>query len=151
MKVIFLLGSESDLKFVDGMDKEFEAWGVKSEMKIASAHKVPEKVLEIVSKNNSSKEDLVYVTVAGRSNGLSGVVAANSIHPVIACPPFADKTDFMVNINSTLSMPSDTPVMTVIDRQNVIMAVLRIFGIVNKELQGKIKDRIAEIKAKFNK
>jgi hypothetical protein len=29
-------------------------------------------------------------------------ISANSVHPVIACPPFKDKMDFMVNINSTL-------------------------------------------------
>ncbi len=149
MRVLFLLGSPSDKEFIDGMDKEFAAYGVESEIKIASAHKVPEKVFEIVSKNNSTEKDLVYVTVAGRSNGLSGVVAANSIHPVIACPPFKDKEDFMVNINSTLNMPSDTPVMTVLDRQNVIMAVLRIFALKDEKLKKELQKRITDIKKKF--
>ena len=83
-------------------------------MELASAHKVPEKVLGIVQQYNSEK-DVVYVTVAGRSNGLSGVVAANSIHPVMACPPFKDKQDLLVNIHSTMQMPSETPVLTVLD------------------------------------
>ncbi|MDD3861503.1 MAG: 5-(carboxyamino)imidazole ribonucleotide mutase [Candidatus Gracilibacteria bacterium] len=150
MKVVILMGSESDKEFVSGMPKEFEAWGVESEMIVASAHKVPEKVFQIVSENNK-KEDIVYITVAGRSNGLSGVTAANSVHPVIACPPFADKDDFMVNINSTLVMPSDTPVLTVLDRQNVIMAVLRIFALKNDTLKAKVAERIAEIKKSFEK
>ncbi len=149
MKVVILLGSESDKGFVDGMEKEFKAWGVSSSITVASAHKVPEKVFNIVSKNNESKEDIVYITVAGRSNGLSGVVAANSIHPVIACPPYKDKVDFMVNINSTLNMPSDTPVLTVLDRQNAIMAVLRIFALKNPKLKEKMKKRIKEIKSSF--
>ena len=38
------------------------------------------------------------VTVAGRSNALSGVAAANSKYPVSVCPPFSDKDDMMVNI-----------------------------------------------------
>lgn len=150
MKVVILLGSESDREFVEGMPKEFKAWGVqKVDMIVASAHKVPEKVFKIVSDNNKSKEDIVYITVAGRSNGLSGVTAANSIHPVIACPPFKDKSDFIVNINSTLVMPSDTPVMTVIDRQNVIMAVLRIFALKDAKLKKAMIDRIAKIKKSF--
>lgn len=150
MKVVILLGSESDKEFVEGMPKEFKAWGVKNvEMIVASAHKVPEKVFKIVSDNNKSKDDIVYITVAGRSNGLSGVTAANSIHPVIACPPFKDKSDFIVNINSTLVMPSDTPVMTVIDRQNVIMAVLRIFALKDAKLKKAMIDRIAKIKKSF--
>lgn len=148
MKVIIWLGSKSDMEFVDGLGKEFKTWGVDSEYVVASAHKVPEKAFEIIAKNNK-EEDLVYVTVAGRSNALSGVVSANSVHPVIACPPFKDKMDFMVNINSTLNMPSDTPAMTVLDRLNVVMAVLRIFALKNKDLKKKILQRIEKIKESF--
>lgn len=144
------MGSESDKEFVSGMPKEFKAWGVDCEMIVASAHKVPEKVFKIVSANNK-KEDIVYITVAGRSNGLSGVTAANSVHPVIACPPFTTKEDFIININSTLVMPSDTPVLTVLDRQNVIMAVLRIFALKNAKLRKAMLKRIADIKKSFEK
>ncbi|MFH1534326.1 MAG: AIR carboxylase family protein [Nitrospirota bacterium] len=150
MKVVILLGSESDKEFISGMDKEFAKWGITAEVIVASAHKVPEKVLEIVTENNKGTEDIVYVTVAGRSNGLSGVVAANSVHPVIACPPFKSKEDFMMNINSTLVMPSDTPVLTVIDKGNVVMAVLRIFALKDSGLKQKVAAHIAEIKEKFN-
>jgi 5-(carboxyamino)imidazole ribonucleotide mutase len=149
MKVVILLGSDSDKEFVEGMPKEFKAWGVDAEIIVASAHKVPEKVFKIVSENNEKEIDLVYITVAGRSNGLSGVVAANSIHPVIACPPYKDKLDFMVNINSTLNMPSDTPVLTVLDKLNVIMAVLRIFALKDKSLRKQMQKRIADIKKRF--
>ncbi|MCK9186918.1 AIR carboxylase family protein [Candidatus Gracilibacteria bacterium] len=150
MKVVILLGSESDQEFVKGFPSEFKSYGIESEIIVASAHKVPEKVFEIVSENNK-EEDIVYITVAGRSNGLSGVTAANSVHPVIACPPFATKEDFIININSTLVMPSDTPVMTVLDRQNVIMAVLRIFALKDKKLKKEISDRIKKIKKSFDK
>lgn len=149
MKVLLLLGSESDKEFVDGMEKEFATYGVDARIVVASAHKVPEKVFELIKENNKKETDLVYITVAGRSNALSGVVAANSVHPVLACPPFKDKDDYLVNISSTLNMPSDTPVMTVIDRQNVIMAVLRIFALQNAELRKKMLDRIAEVKGRF--
>ena len=52
----------------------------------------------------SSGRRIIYITVAGRSNALSGVVACNTRYPVIACPPFKDKTDMTVNINSTLQI-----------------------------------------------
>ena len=55
-------------------------------------------------KNQSRK--IVYVTVAGRSNALSGVTACNTRYPVIACPK--DKDDMMVNINSLLQCPAST-------------------------------------------
>lgn len=149
MKVLLLLGSESDKEFVVGMDKEFAAYGVEVRLVVASAHKVPEKVFELIMENNEKEVDLVYITVAGRSNALSGVVAANSVHPVLACPPFKDKDDYLVNISSTLNMPSDTPVMTVIDKQNVIMAVLRIFALKNDELRKKVLGRIEDVKSRF--
>lgn len=148
-KVYFLLGSEVDKDFAGKITEQLDKWGVDSEMKVASAHKVPEKVFEIVSENNEKEEDLVYITIAGRSNGLSGVVAANSIHPVIACPPHGDKDDFMVNINSTLQMPSDTPVLTVCDPKNAAAAAVRILALKDERLREKIKGRIKEIKASF--
>ena len=42
--------------------------------------------------------------------------------------PFSDKADMLVNIHSTLQMPSQTPVFTVIDPGNCALAVKRIFG-----------------------
>ncbi|MBU1935507.1 AIR carboxylase family protein, partial [Patescibacteria group bacterium] len=89
------------------------------------------------------------ITIAGRSNGLSGVTAANSIHPVIACPPFSDKADYLTNIHSSVQMPSDTPAMTVIDPQNAAMAALRILALTDKKLRKQIAEHINEIKESF--
>ena len=71
---------------------------------------------------------VVWVTVAGRSNALSGVVAANTRFPVIGCPPFKDKDDMMVNINSTIQCPSKVPVMTILEPGNVALSIGRMFG-----------------------
>jgi 5-(carboxyamino)imidazole ribonucleotide mutase len=149
MKVIFLLGSESDKEFAEKIQKELDAWKVEYVLHVASAHKVPEKVLEIVQSYNESDEPVVYITIAGRSNGLSGVVAANAVHPVIACPPFKDKEDMILNLNSTLMMPSDTPVLTVVDPKNAAVAAARILGLVSEEMRGKVVGRIREVKAGF--
>ena len=86
------------------------------------------KVLKILE-NNKDNTNIVYVTIAGRSNALSGFVAANSNFPTIGCPPFSDKSDMLVNIHSTLQMPSNTPVLTVIDPGNCALAIKRIFGL----------------------
>lgn len=149
MKVQFLMGSKADMDFAESIAADLKKWGIDYEMKVASAHKVPEMVFEIVMKNNMSEKDLVYITIAGRSNGLSGVTAANSIHPVIACPPFKDKDDMMVNINSTLMMPSDTPVMTIIDPGNAALAVVRLFAMKDDSLRARLQTRIDEIKEGF--
>jgi len=149
MLIPILLGSKSDLTFTEKITKHLDEFGLEYKIHIASAHKVPEKVFAIVQEYNLRDDIPCYITIAGRSNGLSGVTAANSIYPVIACPPFSDKTDFLVNINSTLQMPSDTPVLTVIDPQNAAMSVIRIASLKDKKLQKKISERIENIKKSF--
>lgn len=150
MKVIFILGSESDKEFANKIIDALGEWGIEHELLVASAHKVPEKVFDIVREHNEGGDNLVYITIAGRSNGLSGVTAANSVHPVIACPPFGSKEDFMININSSLVMPSDTPVLTVVDPKNAALAAVRILALVDDGLKGKVAERISEIKKSFN-
>ncbi len=128
MKVVIIMGSASDeshaKKITDNLDNLNISW----EQFVASAHKQPLEVLKILQ-DNANEESLVYVTIAGRSNALSGFVGANSEFPTIACPPFTDKTDMMVNINSTLQMPSKTPVLTVLDPGNCATAISRIFKV----------------------
>lgn len=149
MKVVFLLGSESDKEFAEKITFELDQWEIPHVLHVASAHKVPEKVLELIKEYDAAKEEVVYVTIAGRSNGLSGVTAANSIRPVIACPPFASKEDMIINLNSTLMMPSDTPVLTVLDPKNVAAACARIFGLADKGMEGKVEEKIKDIKKSF--
>ncbi len=148
MFVPVLLGSESDKDFAAKITKHFDEFGIDYKVIVCSAHKVPEKLFALIQEYNK-QEDIVYVTLAGRSNGLSGVTAGSSFHPVIACPPHSDKMDFMVNINSTLQMPSDTPVLTVLDPQNCALAVARIFALKDAALKIKIEERIKTVKAGF--
>jgi phosphoribosylaminoimidazole carboxylase PurE protein len=149
MKVIFILGSEVDKPHAEKIQVELDKWGLSHDLHVASAHKVPEKVFDLVKGYNEGDEDIVYMTIAGRSNGLSGVTAANAVHPVIACPPFKDKQDMMANINSTLQMPSDTPVLTVLDPKNAAAAAARMLGLKDPAVKAKIVERIAEIKQSF--
>lgn len=148
MIVPILLGSASDKDHAQKIVDELDFFGVPSEVIVASAHKVPEKVMKVIEKYNATQE-VVYVTVAGRSNGLSGVVAGSSYHPVIACPPFKDKSDYMVNIHSTLQMPSDTPVLTVLEPVNVALSIARIFGMTHPEVRAKVEERVKKVKASF--
>lgn len=125
--VVIICGSEVDFphaeKIATPLREKFTV-----ELFAASAHKQPQKVLEILEKYNAQKR-VVYVTIAGRSNALSGFVGANSPHITIACPPFADKADYLVNIHSTLQMPSKTPILTVIDPVNCAMCVEKILNL----------------------
>ena len=149
MLVPILLGSPSDQDHAKKITDILDKFGISHKIIVASAHKVPEKVFEIVSEYNNSEEEIVYITIAGRSNGLSGVVGANSIHPVIACPPFKDKSDYLVNIHSTLQMPSDTPTLTVLEPKNAAMSAIRILALNNSEIKEMLKKHLSEIKDKF--
>ena len=128
MKAILIMGSTSDEHHAKKITDKLDEYGISWEQHAASAHKQPLKVLEILN-DNKDKESIVYITIAGRSNALSGFVAANSSFPTLGCPPFSDKSDMLVNIHSTLQMPSNTPVLTVIDPGNCALAVKRIFGV----------------------
>ena len=128
MKTILIMGSTSDEPHAKKITDKLDEYGIEWEQPAASAHKQPLKVLEILEANKE-KDNIIYITIAGRSNALSGFVAANSEFPTIGCPPFSDKADMLVNIHSTLQMPSQTPVLTVIDPGNCALAVKRIFGV----------------------
>tara|TARA_Y100000389_G_scaffold204674_2_gene258779 strand:+ start:110 stop:2068 length:1959 start_codon:yes stop_codon:yes gene_type:complete len=125
--VVILAGSESDMPHIEKISNACKNLDLYTKIHISSAHKNTEKVLEILNMYNNQNGNVVFVTVAGRSNALSGVVACNTQYPTIACPPFSDKVDMMVNINSTLQMPSKVPVMTILEPGNVALAIKRMF------------------------
>ncbi|MDP3970672.1 MAG: 5-(carboxyamino)imidazole ribonucleotide mutase [bacterium] len=129
-KVVIISGSTSDKEFVEKIQTKLDELNIQHEWEACSAHKETERLLGLIKAWEASEDNIVYITVAGRSNALSGVVACNTKQPVFAVPPFSDKDDFMVNINSTLQMPSNTPVMTVLDPGNAAQAVQRIFDLI---------------------
>ncbi len=122
-------------------------YGVPHELHIASAHKTPERVIALVDGYNQRKDAVCYITIAGRSNALSAVVAARAVHPVIACPPFKDKADYLVNIHSSLQSPSRVPVLTVVDPSNAARAAVRILALGEQALRETIESDIASLRA----
>ncbi len=135
MKAVIIMGSKSDLDFAKKIAKKLEDFGVEYEMRIASAHKTPERVLEIVK----SYKDVVFVTVAGRSNALSGFVDANTSCPVIACPPYSEKFAG-VDIFSSLRMPSGVAPMVVLEPENCALAVAKIVALKDKEVRKRVEE-----------
>ncbi len=127
MKTVLILGSSSDEPHAKKITDKLTEYGINFEQHVASAHKQATEALAILAKYKN--DQVIYVTIAGRSNALSGFVAGNSNKVTIACPPFADKLDMLVNINSTLQMPSNVPVMTILDPGNVALAIKRIIEI----------------------
>ena len=123
-KVVILYGSQKDETFINNICFNLNKFNIEFSKYEASAHKKPHILLKVLDKYKDHK--LVWITVAGRSNALSGVVAAQTEQPCIACPPFQDKVDMLTNVHSSLQMPSSVPVMTVLDPYNAVLAANRI-------------------------
>ncbi|MCK5016638.1 MAG: AIR carboxylase family protein [Candidatus Peribacteraceae bacterium] len=149
MKVTFLLGSKSDEEFAEKIGKVLKEFDIPWSITIASAHKVPKKVCEVIDELNADTEPQVVITVVGMSNGLAGVAAGTCIHPVITCPPHANLEEYMVDLNSSLRMPSEVPVMTVLNYKNAAIAAAKILAEGDEGLMEKVKERMEKVKAKY--
>ncbi len=142
--VSIIMGSPADMEHCKKIKAILDKYSIFVNMRVVSAHKNGERIPEIAEVYNNSLEPGCVIAVAGRSNGLGGALAANLAIPVINCPPFKDKIDMMVNINSSLIMPSKTPASTVIDVSSAALAALRSLGI--RRLKDVFINEIAEIK-----
>jgi 5-(carboxyamino)imidazole ribonucleotide mutase len=142
-KVTIIMGSDRDLDFSREIAKYLKLLGVEYEFRVGSAHKTPEKVLAILKELESEK--VVYVTVAGRSNALSGFVDANTAKPVIACPPYTQKFSG-ADIYSSLRMPSGVASLVTLEPEGAAIAAAKIFAVEDKELEQRIRDYQADKK-----
>lgn len=145
-RVVILMGSKSDLDFAERIVKILKDFGVAFELRIASAHKTPQRVLEILAEREN--ENLVYITVAGRSNALSGMVDANTAHPVIACPPYSEKFGG-VDIFSSLRMPSGVAPMVVLEPEAAALAAVKILSSGDPSLREKIREYQSRMRKKL--
>ena len=147
-KVVILMGSEKDLECCRGIAKLLKTLWVNYEVRVASAHKTPEKALEILKE--FEKEKVVYVTVAGRSNALSAFVDSNTTKPVIACPPYSEKFGG-VDIYSSLRVPSGIGSLVTIEPEGAAIAAAKIFAVEDKELEKRIREYQAVKKKEIEK
>jgi len=136
-KAVIIMGSERDFEFCREIAKHLKTLGVDFEFRVASAHKTPEKVLAILME--FEKEKIVYVTVAGRSNALSGFVDANTSKPVIACPPYSEKFGG-ADLFSSLRVPSGVGSVVTIEPEGAAIAAAKILALGEKELEKRVKD-----------
>ncbi|KXB08184.1 N5-carboxyaminoimidazole ribonucleotide mutase [candidate division MSBL1 archaeon SCGC-AAA385D11] len=142
------MGSRKDIEFAQPALDLLEELELDHEQKIASAHKTPEKVLKILKENEGKKT--LYITIAGRSNALSGFVDANTRSPVIACPPYSEKFSGM-DILSSLRMPSGVSPLVVLEPKNAALAAAKILALSDSELSEKIASYQQKIKEKIGK
>lgn len=150
-KVAILMGSKSDLNVVTPAVKILKSFGVDTEVRVISAHRTPEEAHEF-SKNAAKNGVEVIICAAGKAAHLGGVIAANTVLPVIGLPV---KTDMMGGLDSLLSivqMPSGIPVATVGVNagENAGLLALQILGIKYPDISEKLVEYKAKMRDKIN-
>jgi len=135
--ITIIMGSKSDVKIAEkavSILKEFE---IDYEVRVASAHRTPELVEEIV-KNSKSK---VFIAIAGLAAHLPGVVAAMTTKPVIAVP-VESKLDGLDALLSAVQMPPGIPAACVgIDRgENAAILAAEMLSISDEKIEKKLDE-----------
>src|SRR5687767_4450546 len=136
-QVVILLGSKSDMEHRAAIARGLDRFAVTHETRIASAHKVTRYLLDLLDRYEGDGRPRVYITVAGRSNALSGVVDANSRHPVIACPPYGERFGGM-DLLSSVRMPGGVAPMLVLDPEGAALAAAKILAMGDHALAQRI-------------
>ena len=137
--VVILMGSKSDLPFVRKITDALDAFGLTYVRRVASAHKSARYLLDLLAQYEASGEVGVYITVAGRSNALSGMVDANVAAPVIACPPYSEKYGG-ADLYSSLRMPSGVAPAVVIEPGGAALLAAKILALGDPVLRARVAD-----------
>lgn len=126
--VVILMGSKADLGHAEKIAEACRSYGLETVLRIGSAHKTPEHVLDLLRELESDPRPKVYITVAGRSNALSGFVDGAVSAPVLACPPPSDAFAG-ADVYSSLRMPSGIAPGVVLEPANAALLAAKILGL----------------------
>lgn len=112
MKVLIIMGSDSDLPIMDETAKVLCEFGIPFRMTVASAHRTPERTLKTVREAEKNGAEVI-VSGAGMAAHLPGVIASHTILPVIGVPLDVPPLHGMDALLSIVQMPPGIPVATV--------------------------------------
>ena len=138
--VAILMGSQSDMPKMEKGAEVLKAFGVPHEVKVLSAHRLPDKVAEY-AKGAEGNGIRVLIAGAGMANHLAGALAANTTLPVIGVPLTGSALNGQDALYATVQMPKGVPVATVaIDgAANAAYLAVEILALSDKGLADKIK------------
>jgi len=111
-QVSIIMGSDSDLEIMNEAAKALDLFGIPYEIDISSAHRSPARTSEF-SRKAANRGILVIIAGAGGAAHLAGVIAAETILPVIAVPIAATSLGGLDALLAMVQMPAGIPVATV--------------------------------------
>ena len=134
------MGSTSDESKMGKAKETLEEFGIEYEWKVLSAHRNPDKVVNLVS---TARENgfVAFICGAGMAAHLAGVVAAHTTLPVVGVPLSGGALNGQDALYATVQMPKGVPVATVaIDgSQTAALLVLQMIGITNTDIAEKLR------------
>lgn len=139
--VVVLMGSASDKAHCEKIAKYCQAFGLNVELRVTSAHKGTRETLQIVAEYESLFNKLVFITVAGRSNGLGPVLSGNTSYPVINCPPVSEG-NVQTDIWSSLNLPSGLGCATVLYPEAAALNAAQVLGLTNWLIWSKLRVKL---------
>jgi 5-(carboxyamino)imidazole ribonucleotide mutase len=136
-EVIIILGSPADAAWGQRIGDALDRLGVPWETRVCSAHKTPARALAMLADYEEQSRPRVYITVAGRSNALSGFVDAAIGAPVIACPPASDAFGGM-DLLSSLRMPRGVAPLVALEPENAALAAAKILSLASPDIRTRV-------------
>lgn len=134
-KVVIIMGSKADLEWAKKIVSGLQKFKIDAICRIASAHKVPLQCYDIIKEYE--KYNVVFITVAGRSNALSGFTDSQTYCPVIACPPVSDSYGGS-DIFSSLRMPSGVAPLVVLEPENAALAAAKMLALSDEKIRNMV-------------
>lgn len=139
MKVAVIMGSTSDLPKVEPAIQILKDYGVEVQVRCLSAHRAHLGLSEFMKEINQNETEVV-ITAAGMAAALPGVVASQTVLPVIGVPLSGATLDGMDALLSIVQMPSGIPVATVAinGSKNAAYLALQMMAVHHEELKTKL-------------
>ncbi len=137
--LVILMGSKADLAHANKIAEAAQPFGFEVELRIGSAHKTASHVLELLKTYEADPRPKVYVTIAGRSNALSGFTDGCVSAPVISCPPSSEAFGG-ADVFSSLRMPSGIAPALVLEPANAALLAAKIIGVSDPAMRERVKN-----------
>jgi 5-(carboxyamino)imidazole ribonucleotide mutase len=149
MKVAIIFGSKSDKDVMKGAAAALEEFGVEYSAYILSAHRVPERLSEVIKELEGNECECI-IAGAGLAAHLPGVIASQTVIPVVGVPINA-ALDGLDSLFSIVQMPKSIPVASVgiNNSYNAGMMAVEILGIKYPEIREKLITYRKNMKKKF--